>query len=419
MSRRRRFNDGGAFHPRSETVMFGLSMSERRLLGTFLLAAGMQATIAFADPYHPISDSEILERLPGRPFGPSPERERALRDLVAREPGQLDLAVRLAGIEVERSRTTSDPRPLGQAEALLSPWWNEDSPAVPVLILRATIRQRSHLFAPARRDLEQAVRREPNNAQAWLILASIEQVTGNYDKAAQACAHLQSIATPGISVSCDAALEGVRGHAAEAYTQLSAVMRMPASRGETGLHDWMLTLQAELAERLNRRDEAERLYRQSLAASPSDTYTIAAYADFLLDADRAGEIPALIAVDTPVDTLLLRRAQAAHRLNADDAAPIIADLDARFAASRARGDRVHLREEARYRLEIANDPAGALELARANWQVQKEPLDARILLECAIAADQPEAAAEIVHWVRETGLESLAIAALVKKVEGE
>jgi hypothetical protein len=181
----------------------------------------------------------------------------------------------------------------------------------------------------------------------------------------------------------------------------------------------LLTWPAELAERLGHRDEAERLYRQSLAASPDDTYTIAAYADFLLDADRAGEIPGLISADTPVDTLLLRRAQAAHRLNADDAAPIVADLDARFVASRARGDRVHLREEARYRLEIADDPAGALELASANWQVQKEPLDARIFLECALAADKPEAAAEIVKWVRETGLESPAIAILVKQVERE
>ena len=58
----------------------------------------------------------------------------------------------------------------------------------------------------------------------------------------------------------------------------------------------------------------------------------------------------------------------------------------RFEASRLRGDRVHLREEARFTLHLLNDPKAALKLAQENWQVQKEPADVRILLEAALAA---------------------------------
>lgn len=397
--------------------MFAYPLRKRWLAMGMMILLGYPLTAVMATPYLPANDSEVLEQLPARPFGPSPSQERALRDLVARQPDQLDLAVRLARIEVERSRATSDPRPLGQAQALLAPWWNDERPPVPVLVLRATIRQRSHEFTPARLDLRQAVEREPDNAQAWLILASIDQVTGNFDSAAESCARLQETSTPLVALSCTATLDGVRGKASSAYDDLSAAMERGSGRDQDKLRSWILTLQAELAERLDRNDDAERLYRDSLARDPGDTYTIAAYADFLLDADRPQDVIGLIAADTPIDTLLLRRAQAAHRLHSADATMIIADLDARFAASRERGDRVHLREEARYRLELANDPQGALELAKANWQVQKEPLDARILLECAIAADKPDSAAEIVRWVKANRLESPAIAALVKQAE--
>ena len=45
----------------------------------------------------------------------------------------------------------------------------------------------------------------------------------------------------------------------------------------------------------------------------------------------------------------------------------------------ARGERVHLREEARFRLRLLDDAQAALPLAEENWQIQKEPADSRLL----------------------------------------
>ena len=384
------------------------------LLACVVLAMG-PLTLVQARPYRPADDSEILQKLPTRLFGPSPGRERALRKLIAERPNAMDLALRLAEIEVRRSRSTSDPRPLGRAEALLAPWWQAVNPPVPVLMLRATIRQRSHEFAPALADLGQIVEREPRNAQAWLMLAAIEQVTGNLEAAAHACAQLDGLAVPLATQACKSSLDGIRGRASKAYRSLQAALAQDTRRDQPDLRNWALTLQAELAERLDQPELAERLFRQRLAADPADAYSTAAFADFLLDENRPQEVARLIDANTPVDTLLLRRAQAARRMGSTQASALIAELDARFAALRARGDRVHLREEARFRLELGDDPQGALELAEANWRVQKEPLDARILLECALAARQPEAASDVVRWVAETGLEGPILATLVSK----
>jgi len=199
------------------------------------------------------------------------------------------------------------------------------------------------------------------------------------------------------------------GKAAAAYDALDAAVA-DASGGANraapiSVRTWAITLQAELAERLARPQEADRLYQASLALDPDDAYTVAAYSDFLIDAGRPTQVLVLIPATTRADILLLRRAIAARLAGAADAAKVADELGQRFAASRARGDRVHLREEARYTLIFRNAPAEALALAADNWRVQKEPLDARIALEAALAARQPKAAIEVLAWLESSKLQ--------------
>ena len=190
-------------------------------------------------------------------------------------------------------------------------------------------------------------------------------------------------------------------------------------RDSIGVRGWALTLQAELAERLARSADAERLYLASLAIDPTDAYTVAAYADFLIDAGRASDVLTLIPANTRGDVLLLRRAIAAKLAASPDAAQLAQELGQRFNASRARGDRVHLREEARFALAVKNESTEALALARDNWMVQKEPLDARIALEAAIAARQPKAVADVVTWIESTKLQGEKLAQLAAQVKSQ
>ena len=396
------------------------------VVATICLIVASGASIAA--PYVPPSDLTPLEKLPTRindsargaapastASGPS---SRAMRALLARDPKNLDLALRVAQLFMVRARTESDPRYLGQAQAALGAWWSQSEPPVPVLLLRATIRQSNHDFKSSRLDLEQALKREPNNAQAWLTLATVQLVTGDIKGSADSCAQLVPLTTRLISTTCLASVDGARGQAAQAYEALKTVVGNPeTARGPNiGVRTWALTLQAELAERLARPVDAERLYRASLALDSTDAYTVAAYSDFLIDMGRAKDVIPLISATSRVDTLLLRRAIAAKLAASPDAAQVATDLGERFAALRARGDRVHMREEARYELAIKNSPDEAVTLARDNWDVQKEPLDARILLEAAVAALQPKAARDIVSWVTTHQLQGEKLAQLVNQV---
>lgn len=390
---------------------------------TMLATGALLATVAHAAPFLPASDLTILERLSTTPgeSGRVNQSTRAMRATLARDPKNVDLAVRMAQLYVSRSRSESDPRLLGQAQAALGAWWSQAEPPIPVLLLRATIRQSVHDFSSARRDLDQAVRREPGNAQAWLTLATVQQVTGNLAAAADSCRKVVPLAPPLIGITCLASIDGSQGRAAQAYDALNNAMAASATAGRDsiGVRGWALTLQAELAERLARSADAERLYLSSLAIDPTDAYTVAAYADFLIDAGRAADVLKLIPANTRGDVLLLRRAIAAKLAASPDAAQLAQELGQRFNASRARGDRVHLREEARFALAVKYEPADALALARDNWLVQKEPLDARIALEAAIAARQPKAVADVVTWIESTKLQGEKLAQLAAQVKAQ
>ena len=147
-----------------------------------------------------------------------------------------------------------------------------------------------------------------------------------------------------------------------------------------------------------------------------DPYLLGAYADFLLDQDRPGEVLELLEDESRIDPLLLRLALAERRLGAGALDEHLALLQDRFDAARRRGDSVHLREEARFTLHLLDRPGEALELARRNWATQREPADARVLLEAALAASKPAAAQPVLDWLERTGLEHVGIEALVDRL---
>ena len=84
------------------------------------------------------------------------------------------------------------------------------------------------------------------------------------------------------------------------------------------------------------------------------------------------------------------------------------DLAARFEAARARGDSLHRREEARFRLAIENDARAALALARENWSVQREPADLRVLREAAHAAGDAAMIRMVDNWMATNRLHDVA-----------
>jgi len=93
-------------------------------------------------------------------------------------------------------------------------------------------------------------------------------------------------------------------------------------------------------------------------------------------------------------------------------------MAARFEALTLRGSDYFGREQVRFALQLQHDPQRALDMARRNWQVQRAPWDARVLLEAALAAQQPQAAADVLEFLKKTKLQDPIIVPLADELRG-
>lgn len=354
-----------------------------------------------AAPYIPNNDAEILTQLPSKHH----EVVKKLRQLQsANKPRDINRAVSLARTYIELGSTTADPRYNGYAQAALQPWWHLEQVPSEILILRAILRQRQHDFNNALNDLDLVLRAQPKNAQAWLTQAVIHQVRGDYPASKKSCLALLRNKNSLITTACIANVGSLSGRGEQSYRALLKVTEQEiAASAQEKL--WALTILAETAARLGRYNEAEQHFLQALHINRQDTYLLGAYSDFLLDQGRPKDVQILLQKAVQSDGLLLRIALAEQQLNAPTLKQHVAILKARFAENNLRGESQHLREEARFTLHLLHNPKQALTLAQENWRIQREPWDARLLLEAALGDANQAAAKPVIDWLASVNLE--------------
>ena len=391
-------------------------------LALCLAGAGLAATAA---PYTPASDTEVLERVASRKLDPAARERLALRQALARQPNDLDSATRLAWLHFEAALADGDPRHAGQAQAALATWWADPAPPARVRVLRAVLAQYEHRFEPALADLGAVLAADPTDVQARAWQAAVNMVRADYTAARQSCAQLAPHTTRLSAAACTAQVDAATGRAAAAVAALRAALAedVVATAEE---RVWALTRLAETEERLGAFAAAEAAFTDGLAQSRKvgrdDIYLLAAYADFLLDRGRPAEVVTLLKDRGRADVLLLRQALAAQALGDPSRDKLSAELAARFAAAAQRGDTTHAKEEARWLLGLRADDAAAkaraLTLAVQNFGAQREPADARLLLEAALVQRDRAAAAPALKWRSDAGIESRVLADLAARVGG-
>ncbi len=376
------------------------------------------ANLASAEPFLPKEGAQVLERLRAISLDTGARELRELRARLSADPRNLRLASQFARRCIERSRMEADPRYLGRAQAALAPWWNAPGPPPEALVLRATIRQSQHDFTNALADLELALKQAPRDPQAWLTRATILTVLGDYPAARRACLPLAQLAPGLVALTAAASVACLDGEAERGCWLLrNALETFPAAALTEKI--WAWTVLGEASVRLGHQVEAEDFFKRALELDRRDPYLQSAYADLLLDQGRAPEAISLIKDEARAGGLLLRLALAESKLESRRASfqRHVNTLRARFATGHLRGDFVHQREEARFTFEVLDEPSEALRLAQDNWRVQHEPADARILLDCALAAHNRAAAQPALDFIRSTGIQDVSLTALAKKLD--
>jgi tetratricopeptide (TPR) repeat protein len=376
-------------------------------------AAGLVIFAAQAAPFRPTDDSMVLERLPSRPADPVQRELRELRATHEARPRDVEPAVALARRYFNLALETGDLRYVGYAEAALSAWRRAEPAPVDVLVVRAQLAQYRHEFNQALKLFDAAIAQDPNNVRAHAWRAAVNMVVARYDAVRPDCDRLRELGEALLATGCAAYLDATLGKARSAYDTLAARLKAEPDARST-LKLWTLTVLAEIARRLGDVTAAEAHYQAALRLDDSDQYLLAAYAELLVHQRRWQDVVDLLRRWERSDVLLLLLARAEHALGKPEAKARASSLEARFADAALRGDSMNAQDEAWFRLEVQGDARKALSLALQNWSVQKEPRDAEIVLEAALAARDPAAAAPVLEWMAGTGLQDPRLAALAQ-----
>lgn len=388
-----------------------------RVRGLWLGAmAAMGLHSAQAEPRKPLRDDEILERTPralvlSRAQLGSPQ---ITRQAAQGDPAQ---ALALADAYIQAGRQEGDPRFYAYAEAALKPWLTAADPPAAVILRRAAIRQFRHDFGGALNDLDALIAQNYADPQVWLLKASVMRVQGRYGPAMESCLRLGQAAERLVALTCACEIQSLGGDGEAALRTLTDAVARAArptvgARPAPGVLAWSQGVLAGIAERQGQAALAERWYRASLAAEPDQAFVRLAYADFLLAQGRAGEVIGLVEQQQAGDGFLLRLALARAQQAKGAAAPLVEVLQARFDASRRRGERPHLADQARLELHLRHRPKIAYDLALENWRALREPSDALILAQSALATRDRAAARTVLRVLARQDLKDQRLARL-------
>jgi hypothetical protein len=397
----------------------GRRRASAAVLCSGLLAIGTLGSAAIAAPFVPSDSRQVLERLPPR-TGAEWQQIGSLREQLAREPRSAAIAAELARRYLELFRAEGEPRLVAYAQSALAPWRDDRDPPLEIAQRRAEIAQSEHRFDAAVADLKRVIERDPRGVAARLTLASIELVRADYDASRRECARLVLLADAAVAGACSSAVRAMTGEAGSAYQYFTHALAEPAGLPPE-LHVWIETLAAETAETLGAWRNAEAHYRAALAAANGDgerpsVYLLAAYADFLLRARRPADALALLADAPPADPLALRIALAEKQLGRLETARVDS-LSYRLQLALDGLDTTHAREAAYFALYVLDRPELALDRALANWSVQREPIDARLVLEAALAAHRPADARPVLEWLATSGCEHVDLQRLERRLK--
>ena len=331
----------------------------------------------------------------------------------AQDPKDPAPATRLAQRYFELALERGDPRYVGYADAVIRPFTATDS--APLWVIRGQLQQYRHGFEAALSHFSSALKVDPQLAAAHAWRGAIYLVQADYPAALVECEALRRLERTSLAGGCLGLHSAYTGNLASALGHLQQAL---AATQDAGNRLWILTRIGEVQAWSGNAAAAESAYRQALSLGQEDGYLYAAWADFLLDQKRPAEVVKFLEKWESSDGLLLRLALAEAQLGLPKAPAHAQALADRFAAAKQRNDTTHQAEEARFLLNLKQDPAGAVAVAAANYRVQREPRDARILLEAALAARDAKVAQAARDWMRTSGFQDPHLRTLAQGLAG-
>ena len=394
-------------------------------LAAFIAGVALAASVAQAGEvgrFRPATPDYVVLRVPA---SASNDPIAILERRHAQEPANESLASELAQLYLTRARAERELRYFARAEALVQPWAASETARASTLKVQADVLQYRHDFSGALELLDRAVALDPRDAGARLMRASVKLVQGRAADARPDCARVLAGGESATGTICLAQVIGATGGLQRADELLKSLLlrdQGPPGAGTSSVlglatptrpegmlspsvRAWALWLLADFSDRSGDPHAAEMSLRAAVEAAPENEGIRSALGDLLLARGAHREALAMVDLRAPSVGLLARRARAEQLLRDPALVETSSQIHDLLTLSSRRGDRPHLREEALIALDVEHDAARALDLAKANFETQRETIDVRLLVRAARANADNASLRAVAKWMHETGYE--------------
>lgn len=378
------------------------------LLGCFLAVSPVAAQERFKPAASAVVLSASVHAAKGRP-----DSFRALDQAWRAQPQNLPTALAYARAVFTLGLTEGDLRWYGSAKAALKPWWTVADLPAEAYFLRGLVKQGFHDFQEGLQDINRAIALEPARAEFWSWRFALHLLLADMSAAQKDIEEMGRLLGAEEADVYRAVLLYRTGQPLAAVAMLSRALRS-ASYQDASSQDWLGFHLGEAHRVAGQPAKALAVWGQRLKASPQSHLIRLSLADLLnqqgqyreaktiaMAATSGGNAPNSPA--TLTDALLMQAVLASRGLKDPDEGRLASQLEARLQSQALRQEALIERPKLIYQIAYGRDLKAGLALSIDNWQLQKEPPDALLFVQAALALGQARAAEPVVKWAEKTG----------------
>lgn len=377
------------------------------LLGCFLAVSPVAAQERFKPAASVVVLSASVHAAKGRP-----DSLRALDQAWRAQPQNLPTALAYARAVFTLGLTEGDLRWYGSAKAALKPWWTVADLPAEAYFLRGLVKQGFHDFQEGLQDINRAIALEPARAEFWSWRFALHLLLADMTAAQKDIEEMGRLLGAEEADVYRAVLLYRTGQPLPAVAMLSRALRS-ASYQDPSSQDWLGFHLGEAHRVAGQPARALDVWSQRLKASPQSHLIRLSLADLLNQQGQYREAKTIAMAATSsnapnspatlTDALLMQAVLASRGLKDPDEGRLASQLEARLQSQALRQEALIERPKLIYQIAYGRDLKAGLALSIDNWQLQKEPPDALLFVQAALALGQARAAEPVVKWAEKTG----------------
>ena len=395
----------------------GLALWASRACLAFM-ACGASPLLA-QDRFQPAASAVVLP-VSVHAGGGSAASLRELDKAWRAQPRDLTTAMAYARAVFILGLKEGDLRWYGSAKAAMAPWWSSTDLPAQAFFVRGLIKQGFHDFKAGLQDINQAVALEPQRAEFWSWRFALHLLLADMGAARQDASEIDKLFGPEEAQVYRAVWMYRSGQALPAVGLLKASLRLPRFQ-DASSQDWLGFHLGEAHRVAGQSEAAVAVWSARLKANPEAHLLRLSLADVLNQQGRHARAKTVAmakqSTSALTDALLMQALLANRGLKEADEKRLASLMDARLKSQALRQETLIERPKLIYQIAYGQDMAAGLALSQENWQLQKEPPDAVLFAQAALALGRARVAEPVVKWAEQTGYTDPQLAPLIAQLK--